>query len=135
MILMNPFLPGFHLQHHPSYAELYDRVLPQTRDPSEIEQGFMDDFATRPEYIDRYRHQYAYHGVHPIFVWAWGCLALKRLSKIIVVGARDPGVVDHLGFTPVPTLERALSIAQEGLGKGFSLTHLAVPPIFVTEVL
>jgi len=135
MILMNPFLPGFHPQHHPSYAEFYDRVLPQTRDPREIEKGFEEDFAARPEYIDRYRRQYAYHGVHPIYVWAWGCLALKRLSKILVVGSREPGVVERLGFTPVPTLERALSIAQEGLGKGFSLTHLAVPPIFVTEVL
>jgi hypothetical protein len=135
MILMNPFLPGFHPKHHPSYAEFYDRVLARTRDPAEIEQGFMDDFATRPEYVERYRHQYAYHGVHPIFVWAWGCLALKRLSKILVVGARDPRVVEHLGFTSVPTLERALSIAQERLGKGFSLSHLAVPPIFVTEVL
>ncbi len=135
MILMNPFLPGFHPQHHPSYAEFYDRVLPQTRDPWEIEEGFEIDLATRPEYIDRYRHRYAYHGVHPFYAWAWGCLALKRLSKILVVGARDPGVVERLGFTPVPTLERALSIAQEGLGKGFSLTHLAVPPIFVTEVL
>ncbi len=135
LILMNPFVPGFHPQHHPSYAELYDRVLPQTRDPAEIEEGFMDDFASRPEYVDRYRRRYAYHGAHPIFVWAWGCLALRRLSRILVVGARDPGVVEHLGFTPVPTLERALSVAAEGLGKGFSLTHLAVPPIFVTEVL
>jgi len=135
MILMNPFLPGFHPQHHPSYAEFYDRVLPQTRDPREIEEGFEEDFAARPEYIDRYRRQYAYHGVHPIYVWAWGCLALKRLSKILVVGTREPGVVERLGFTPVPTLDRALSIAQEGLGKGFSLTHVAVPPIFVTEVL
>ncbi len=134
-ILMNPFLPGFHPQHHPSYAELYDRVFPQTLDPGEIQEGFEDDFGLRPEYIDRYRHHYAYHGVHPIYVWAWGCLALKRQSRILVVGSRDPGVVEHLGFTPVPTLDRALSIVQEELGKGFSVTHLAVPPIFVTEVL
>ncbi len=134
-ILMNPFLPGFHPQHHPSYAELYDRVFPQTLDPGEIQDRFEDDFASRPEYVDRYRHRYAYHGVHPIYVWAWGCLALKRQSRILVVGARDPGVVEHLGFTPVPTLDRALSMVREALGKGFSLTHLAIPPIFVTEVL
>lgn len=135
LVLMNPFLPGFHPQHHPSYEELYDRVFPQTRDPGEIEAGFMDDFAGRPEYIDRYRRQYAYHGVHPIFVWAWGCLALKRLARILVVGARDPATVERLGFTPVPSLDRALEVAGDHLGRGFSLTHLALPPIFVTEVL
>jgi hypothetical protein len=56
------------------------------------------------------------------------------MSRILVVGARDPKIVEHLGFTPVPTLERALSVAEEGLGRGFSLTHLVVPPIFLTEV-
>jgi hypothetical protein len=135
LILMNPFLPGFHPLHHPSYAEFYDRILPQTRDPREIEQGFEIDLASRPDYIYRYRHRHAYHGVHPFYAWAWGCLALKRMSRILVVGPRDPAVVEHLGFTPVPTLDRALSMAQEGLGLGFSITHLVVPPIFVTEVL
>jgi len=134
VILMNPFLPGFHPQHHPSYQEFYDRVLPQTREPKEIEEAFEIDFASRPEYVDRYRHRYAYHGVHPLYAWAWGCPAMKQMSRILVVGARDPKIVEHLGFTPVPTLENALSVAQEGLGKGFSLTHLVVPPIFVTEV-
>jgi hypothetical protein len=131
---MNPFLPGFHLQHHPSYQEFYERVLPQTREPREIEERFEMDFASRPEYIEQYRHQYAYHGVHPFYAWAWGCVAMKQMSRILVVGARDPQVVEHLGFTPVATLERALSVAREGLGSGFSLTHLVVPPIFVTEV-
>ncbi len=135
MILMNPFLPGFHPQHHPSYREFYDRILPQTRDPREIEEGFEEDLASRPEYIEAYRYRYAYHGVHPIYVWAWGCIGLQRLSRIIVVGARDPGVIKHLGFTPVPTLDEALSTARDLLGKGFSMTHLSVPPIFVTEVL
>jgi hypothetical protein len=134
VILMNPFLPGFHTQHHPSYQEFYDRVLPQTREPREIEEAFEIDFASRPDYIDRYRHRYAYHGVHPLYAWAWGCLAMKRMSRILVVGARDPKVVEHLGFTPVPTLAHALSMAKETLGKGLFLTHLVVPPIFVTEV-
>jgi hypothetical protein len=134
LILMNPFLPGFHPQHHPSYQEFYERVLPETREPGEIEERFEMDFATRPEYVERYRHQYAYHGVHPFYAWAWGCLAMKQMSSILVVGATDPQVVEHLGFTPVATLDRALSMARESLGRGFSLTHLVVPPIFVTEV-
>lgn len=135
VILMNPFLPGFHPQHHPSYQEFYDRVLAQTRDPKEIEEHFETDFASRPDYVYRYRHQYAYHGVHPFYAWAWGCLAMKQMSRILVVGARDPQVVERLGFTAVPNLEQALSAAGEALGKGFSISHLVVPPIFVTEVL
>jgi len=99
------FLPGFQPQHHPPYQEFYDRVLPQTREPREIEETFEIDFASRPEYIDRYRHRYAYHGVHPFYAWAWGCLAMKQMSRILVVGARDPKIIEHLGFTPVPTVE------------------------------
>src|SRR5439155_724268 len=34
---------------HPSYREVWDRVLPLTRDPYEIMRRFADDYARRPE--------------------------------------------------------------------------------------
>ncbi|MEW6440593.1 MAG: lactate racemase domain-containing protein [bacterium] len=134
LIVMNPFSPGFHARHHPSYVEFYERVLPETREPREIEERFEMDFARRREYVHGYRFQYAYHGVHPLYVWMWGILAMKRLSRIIVVGAEDPKVVGRLGLAPAASLEQAFSMAEEILGKGFSLTHPVMPPIFCADV-
>lgn len=134
LILMNPFSPGFHPVHHPSYEDFYNRVLPETRDPQEIEDRFEMEFATKAEYVHRYRYKYAYHGVHPLYVWIWGVLAMKRLGRILVVGAEDDEVVRRLGLTPVRNLDEAYGIAQEILGKGFSLTLPVMPPIFCAEV-
>jgi len=133
LILMQPFLPGFNLRHHPSYLEFYEKVLPETLKPAEMEAAFEADFATRPEYIDRYRFGHAFHGVHPFYVWYWAAIALKHLGRIIVVGAVDPAVPQRMGFETANTLEHALDMAADSLGKGFSLTHLSVPPIFATE--
>ncbi len=133
LILMQPFLPGINLRHHPSYVEFYDRVLRETREPAEMEAAYEADFATRPEYVDRYRFGHAFHGVHPFYVWYWAAIALKYLGRIIVVGAVDPAIPQRMGFETADTLERALDMAAESLGEGFSLTHLSVPPVFATE--
>src|SRR5213594_620211 len=37
---------------HPSYPEVWERILPETRDPYEITARFAEDLATRPEYIE-----------------------------------------------------------------------------------
>ncbi len=133
LILMQPFLPGFHLGHHPSYVEFYEKVLPETLEPYEMEAVYEADFAARPEYIDRYRFGNAFHGVHPFYVWYWAAIALKHLGRIIVVGAVDPAIPQRMGFETADSLERALGMAADSLGRGFSLTHLSVPPVFATE--
>jgi hypothetical protein len=38
-----------------------------------------------------------------------------------------------MGFETANTLEHALDMAADSLGKEFSLTHLSVPPVFATE--
>ncbi|MBC7247439.1 MAG: DUF2088 domain-containing protein [Actinobacteria bacterium] len=134
MVLLQPFLPGFHRRHHLPYIEFFERVLPETRDPREMEARFEEDFARREEYIRAYREDHSYHGVHPFYVWYWGGLALEHLERVIVVGARERAVVERLGFTYADSLEQAWSMAGEVLGSGFSLTHLSVPPIFAAEV-
>ncbi len=134
LVLMQPFLPGFHPRHHLPYVEFYRRVLPETRDPLEMEKLYEEEFATRLDYIQAYRHGYSYHGVHPFYVWYWCGIALRQLSKVIVVGADDPEVVTRFGFVPAASLEEAWRMAEEILGRGFSLAHVAVPPIFCAEV-
>jgi hypothetical protein len=40
--------------HHPSYREVWDRVLPETRDPYEARDRFEPELAAREDYLDRY---------------------------------------------------------------------------------
>ncbi len=134
LVLMQPFLPGFHQRHHLPYIEFFERVLPQTRDAREMEARFEEDFARRGEFIHAYREDHSYHGVHPFYVWYWGAPALEHLSRVIVVGAKSREVVERLGFEYAGSLEQAWSMAGEILGNGFSIVHLAMPPIFAAEV-
>lgn len=134
LVLMQPFLPGFHHHHHLPYIEFYERVLAETRDSREMETRFEEDFADRKEYIDAYRNHHAYHGVHPFYVWYWGGLAMEHLDRVIVVGAKSREVVEHLGFECAESLDRAWRMAGETLGDGYSITHLSIPPIFAAQV-
>ncbi len=133
MVLLQPFRPGFHRRHHLPYVEFFDRVLTETRDPAEMEERFEEGFASRREYVRAYRREHSYHGVHPFYVWYWCGLALRHLERIIVVGARRREVVERLGFQWADSLERAWKEAEGILGKGFSLVHLSIPPIFAVE--
>ncbi|MBC7231207.1 MAG: DUF2088 domain-containing protein [Actinobacteria bacterium] len=134
LVLMQPFLPGFNRRHHLPYVEFYEKVLPETRDPREMEVRFEESFADRREYIEAYRHHHSYHGAHPFYVWYWCGLALERLGRVVVVGARRKEVVERLGFEAASSLEEAWHRAEDILGKGYSIAHLAIPPIFATRV-
>ncbi len=134
LVLMQPFLPGFHRRHHLPYIEFYERVLAETRDPREMEVRFEEDFADRGEYIEAYRHHHAYHGAHPFYVWYWGGLAMEHLERVIVVGAKRREVVERLGFEYADSLHRAWDMAGESLDRDYSITHLSIPPIFAAEV-
>ena len=134
LILMHPLENRFHRVHHPSYIDFYHQVLTQTRDPAEMEQRYEEEFATNPRYIDLYRNSYAYHGVHPFYMWYWACYAQSYLGRIIVVGARDKEVADTLGYETAPSLESALEMAEDTVGAGPNVTALHTPPIFLCDV-
>ena len=134
LIFMHPLENRFHRVHHPSYIDFYQRVLTQTRDPEEIEQRYEEAFATDPKYIDLYRNSYAYHGVHPFYMWYWACYAQDYLGRIIVVGARDKEVADTLGYDTAPNLETALEMAQDTVGATPQVTTFHIPPIFMCDV-
>src|SRR6185436_9223187 len=50
--LATPCPDTWDMEHHPSYRDAWDRVLPVTRDPYEIMHRFGNEFATNPEYIE-----------------------------------------------------------------------------------
>lgn len=96
--------------HHPSYREVWERVLPATRDPFEARERFEPEMAARPEYVDRYRRGFGFHPAHGVMA-LYPLKRLRHAARVLVAGARDPAVPRHLGFIPAATVEEALSVA------------------------
>ena len=134
LILAHPLPDAFESQHHPSYVEFFDRVLPATRDSFEMEKRFEEEFAYNPTYIHMYRHGHAYHGVHPFYMWYWGDAGRAHVGRVIVAGAEDADVAALLGWDCAATVEEAVAMAQSEQGRGASITCLHAPPILIAEV-
>ena len=105
LIMSHPTPWEFHPVHHPSYIDFFEQVLAETTDPVEIEARYEKQYAEDEWYRHLYRTSYAYHGVHPFYMWYWGCHGLAHLGKVIIVGG-EPRSVRRLGFTPASTLQR-----------------------------
>ena len=72
MILTHPCYDEFDHNHHPSYIEFFNRLLPETRDAMKLRHKYEEEFARNQSYIEMYRRGNAYHGAHPFFMWYWG---------------------------------------------------------------
>ena len=133
LIMSHPTPWEFNPVHHPSYIDFFEQVLADTTDPLEIEARYEKQFAEDEWYRHLYRTSYAYHGVHPFYMWYWGAHALQHLGGVIVVGG-DVKAVRRLGFKPASTLRDALEMAEDVVGPNPSLTHLHNPPLLVADV-
>jgi hypothetical protein len=133
MILFHPVPWEFHQVHHPSYVDFFEEVLAETTDPQQIEAKFEEQYATDPWYIHLYRNSYAYHGVHPFYMWYWGAHAMDHLGDVIFVGA-DRKAVGRMGFRTASTFADALEMAGETVGSSPSITYLHAPPLTLAEV-
>ena len=107
VIMTHPTPWEFHPVHHPSYIDFFEQVLADTTDPAVIEQKYEKSFAEDEWYRHLYRTSYAYHGVHPFYMWYWGAHGLQHCGRVIIVGG-DAKAVRRLGFTPASTLDDAL---------------------------
>jgi len=134
LILANPCIRQFHRVHHPSYVELFEELLPRTRDPFELWDTYAEDFAHRPEYVHRYRYGHGFHGAHPLILWGQGEFAFRHCGRILMAGPTDPEVAERLDFEPFPTVEEAVAEAERTLGKDCSITFAPRPPEYITEV-
>jgi hypothetical protein len=103
--------------HHPSYPDVWERVLPQTRDPYEITARFEHEFARHPAHVDAYRHRFAFHPIHGILA-THPLRRLRHVGGVIVAGARDPEVPRHLGWEVADTVEDAVARARARHGPG-----------------
>ncbi len=97
VILATPCPDQWDMEHHPAYREVWDRVLPQSRDPYEISERWIDEFASRADYIERYRNSVAFHPVHAILA-THPLKRLRHAGRVLVAGAQDARVPAHVGF-------------------------------------
>jgi lactate racemase len=132
-ILFHPTPIEFNPIHHPSYIDFFEQVLTETTDPIRMSAEFEQRFAEDEWYKHLYKTGYAYHGVHPFYMWYWGSHAMQHLGKVIIVGG-DAKAVRRLGFSPATTLDDALEIASDVVGRNATITHLHTPPLMLTHV-
>ena len=100
---------------HPSYREVWNRVLPATRDPFEARARFEPELAARADYLEKYRRAFAFHPVHAVMA-LYPLKRLRHATRVLVAGARDPAVPRHLGFEAASTVEEALAMAAPSRG-------------------
>lgn len=122
VILATPCPDRWDLEHHPSYREVWDRVLSLTRDPYEISRRFEPEFATRADYIEKYRFGVGFHPVHGILA-THPLKRLRHAGRVFVAGAEDPAVVRHVGFIPTATVEEAIAEAEAIHGRDCSIVY------------
>jgi hypothetical protein len=114
--------------HHPSYPDVWERVLPVTRDPYEISARFEEEFARHPAHIDAYRHRFAFHPIHGLLA-THPLKRLQHVGRVIVVGARDPHVARHLGFDVAASVEDAIARAVGLHGRGAAIGVVEQPAL------
>jgi len=133
VIMSHPTPWEFNPVHHPSYIDFFEQVLADTTDPVEIEARYEKQYAEDEWYRHLYRTSYAYHGVHPFYMWYWGCHGMAHAGKVIIVGG-EARSVRRLGFTPATTLQDALEMAEDVVGRDASITHVHNPPLVMADV-
>ena len=126
VVLATPCPDRWDGEHHPSYREVWERVLPETRDPYEARRRFEPELAGRPDYLDRYRFGNAFHPVHAVMA-LYPLKRLRHAGRVIVAGAQDPWVVRHAGFEPAGSVEEALDRAREQHGPAMRVGLVRYP--------
>lgn len=134
MILCHPCYDSFDPEHHPSYIEFFNRLLPETRDAMELHKKYEHEFATNPSYVDRYRFGNAYHGAHPFYMWYWGEKGRQHCGRVIAAGADNARVPEILGWERAHSLSEAIAMARSSAPENPDITLLHHPPIFMSDV-
>ena len=134
IIVAHPCYDDFDAEHHPSYIEFFNRVLPQTRDSAEMAHKWEEEFAHNPNYIEMYSNGNAYHGVHPFYMWYWAENGQAHVGRVIVVGAENDHVPERLGWETADSVQQALEMAEDDHGPEPDVSMLHHPPFVMTEV-
>ncbi|MFZ5468842.1 MAG: lactate racemase domain-containing protein [Myxococcota bacterium] len=134
IILCHPAYDEFDPEHHPSYIEFFNRLLPETRDAMVLEHKYEREFAENPSYVHLYRKGNAYHGAHPFYMWYWGENGRQHVGKVIVAGSENNHVPELLGWERTDTLAEAIDQARGFMGRSATISMVHMPPILQTDV-
>jgi hypothetical protein len=114
--------------HHPSYRDVWERVLPASGgDPHAALRDHADELARDPRYVAAYREGYGFHGVHPLL----GLFPLTRRAhagRIVVAGAGDGRLPRHAGLEAAATVEDAVAEALARHGADARVALVRYPP-------
>ena len=124
----------FHDERWPYLRELYElfqhdhmQILPDMNRYGEY-------FATKEEYIRKYRFANAFHPFHGFSMMSCGHLAEEHTSAIYIIGAREPGIARSMGLKTRATFEEALEDAKRKY-VGDQPNILALPKTFTTAAV
>jgi hypothetical protein len=134
MIITHPCYDEFDHNHHPSYIEFFNRLLPETRDAMKLRHKYEEEFAHNPSYIEMYRRGNAYHGAHPFFMWYWGENGRQHVGHVIVAGAKNAHVPAMLGWQSAESVTEAIAMARGIVGPSPEITLMHHPPIVMMDV-
>ncbi len=120
----------FNDEWFPAYQEVYELFQRCTR--AEEMGRYADDLCSRPEYIRKFRHAFAYHPFHGLQLMYMGGLALDFTRAIYIAGAKAPGFARGMGCIPTNTFEEAVKHAYRYVGKDPKM--LVVPALSRPQV-
>jgi hypothetical protein len=135
MIIDHPVENAFNTLHHPSYYDFFHDLLPQTQNPRELEHRFEKSYAENERYIDLYRNSYAYHGVHPFYMWYWGAHGMAHMGKVIAVAPKSEMAARRIGFDVARSMDQAIGMALEFVGAGARICYFHCPPIIMAKLM
>lgn len=90
--------------------------------------SFGEEWATNPEYVRRYRENYAFHPFHVFSMTSSAQIAEQHAAAIYVVGAEKPGLARAMGMRTRASVEEALADARRIVGDDAAV--LALPGAF-----
>ena len=122
---------------HPSYVRALE-AFPSCGSAAAFEEKYFESLYSDEELVEKYRHNNAYHPVHPVWLFNENQYALDRASKIIIATGENPDAPARVGAEHAATFDEALARAQESMGADARILVLPhffsfVPMIFDVE--
>ena len=124
----------FHDEEFPSYRATYDLFQHDYNNILPDIDRFGEYFAKDPEYIRKYRFNYAYHPFHAFSMISCGHIAEMLTKAIYIVGAIEPGYARSMGMKTRATFNDALDDAKRKF-VGDKPNVLALPKAFTTAAV
>ncbi len=115
--------------HFPNYREVWEKILPETKDPYYILEHYVEYYLKRDDLIHRYRFEFAFHPLH-VILGTFPLKKLKQIGELIVAAPVDGSVLDRAGFSWVESVEEAIEYAMRKHGRNTTVACINNPAAF-----